>query len=134
VALNGVPLEFIGAAKTELPPLAPARRPGGGALSLPALSYGFVVLPEASAAACKPAKPTLKTDDSASNRSNASATGPQNLTSGGGGGCPADCGLCPPAFVSGACCRGHAGNKVCRRAAVLPLRLAPLCFMSGISL
>jgi hypothetical protein len=27
--------------------------------------------------------------------------------------CPADCGVCPPALVPAACCRGHAGNKDC---------------------
>ena len=33
--------------------LLPAKLPGGGALTLLPLSYGFVVLPQAQAAACK---------------------------------------------------------------------------------
>lgn len=53
VALNGVTLAFVGPEKTELPPLLPAKLPGGGALTLLPLSYGFVVLPQAQAAACK---------------------------------------------------------------------------------
>ena len=53
VALNGKPLEMVGAEQTELPELAPRRQAGGGPLTLPALSYGFVVLPAAAAGACK---------------------------------------------------------------------------------
>lgn len=55
VALNGVRLAFSGAEGTALPDglLTPVKHAGGGALVLPRLAYGFVVLPQAWAPACQ---------------------------------------------------------------------------------
>jgi hypothetical protein len=50
VALNGQTLAFVGDA--GLPPLDPPLSKGGGPLVLPALSYGFVVVPDANVTAC----------------------------------------------------------------------------------
>ena len=55
VALNGVALAMVGENQTELPAMTPSKTaPGAGnRLELPALSFGFVVLPSAAAPACK---------------------------------------------------------------------------------
>jgi hypothetical protein len=57
VGLNGGDaLELVAdgsGAKVDLPPMLPAKQPAGKDMMLPALSYGFFVLPDAQATACK---------------------------------------------------------------------------------
>jgi hypothetical protein len=53
VALNGEPLLLMGPAQTLLPDLLPVRAPAHSNIVLPALSYGFISLPRASAVACQ---------------------------------------------------------------------------------
>ena len=50
VQLNGVTLELVG--NTELPDLKPVEQSASSSLTLPAISFGFVVFKNAKVAAC----------------------------------------------------------------------------------